>query len=158
MDGATREVPTADLVFRPSVYGVALRDGKVLLIPQWAKQFVAGYDFPGGGVNLGETIDEAFRREMKEETGLNAERGEILLCESDFFIHPISKKPYHTILVYYLCHDLKGEISDEHFEANEKQYSQKAEWVDIAKVRELTFYNPVDSPALIEKAEKYDSG
>ncbi|TSC83367.1 MAG: MutT/NUDIX family protein [Parcubacteria group bacterium Gr01-1014_17] len=132
LDGTTQEVDAGDLVFRPSVYGVAVRDGKVLLIPQWEAQFGPGYDFPGGGVGLGETIDEAFRREMKEETGLDVERGEVLLCESDFFIHPLTKKPYHT--------------------ESEKQYAKKAEWVDIAKIRDLKFYNPIDSVALIEKA------
>ncbi|MEK7099286.1 MAG: NUDIX domain-containing protein [Patescibacteria group bacterium] len=150
IDGKTQGVPAADLVFRPSVYGVAVREGKVLLMPQWD-----GYDFPGGGVELGETIDEAFRREMKEETGLDAERGEVLLCESDFFIHPISKKAYHTILAYYLCKDIKGEISDEHFDTNEKQYAKKAEWVDIARIRDLKFYNPVDSASLIEKVANH---
>lgn len=70
IDGKTQEVDAGDLAFRPSVYSVAIRDGKVLLSPQWD-----GYDFPGGGVELGEAIDEAFRREIKEETGLDAERG-----------------------------------------------------------------------------------
>ena len=152
LDGTTQEVDAGDLVFRPSVYGVAVRDGKVLLIPQWEAQFGPGYDFPGGGVGLGETIDEAFRREMKEETGLDVERGEVLLCESDFFIHPLTKKPYHTILAYYLCKNIYGEISDKHFDESEKQYAKKAEWVDIAKIRDLKFYNPIDSVALIEKA------
>ena len=136
LDGKIQEVPAATLVFRPSVYGVAVRDGKVLLVPQWEAQFGAGYDFPGGGVDLGETIDEAFRREMKEETGLDAERGEVLACESDFFIHPVSKKPYHTILAYYLCKNIHGEISDKYFDESEKQYAKKAEWVDIAKIRD----------------------
>ena len=149
IDGKEQEVPTEDLIFRPSVYGVAVRDEKVLLSPQWD-----GYDFPGGGINLCETIDEAFRREILEETGLDAERGEVLACESDFFIHPYSKKPYHTILAYYLCRNVSGEISDEHFDANEKQYAKKAEWVDVSRIRNLKFYNPVDSVAIIEKAIK----
>ncbi len=149
IDGSTQEASAGDLVFRPSVYGVAVRDGKVLLVPQWD-----GYDFPGGGIELGETLDEAFRREIKEETGLDAERGEILLCESDFFIHPMTKKPYHTILAYYLCNDMKGEIPDANFDALEKQYAKKAEWVDMSKIKGLKFYNPIDSAALIERVFK----
>ena len=149
IDRITQEVDAADLTFRQSVYGVAVRDGKVLLVPQWD-----GYDFPGGGVELGETIDEAFEREVKEETGLDAKRGEVLLCESDFFIHPYTKKPYHTILAYYLCRDIKGEISDANFDASEKKYAKKAEWVDVNKIRKIKFYNPIDGAALIERAIK----
>ena len=53
------------LAWRPSVYGVLVERNKVLL----SKQF-SGYDFPGGGVNLTETLDEALKREFFEETGL----------------------------------------------------------------------------------------
>lgn len=61
IDGTTQEVAAGDLAWRPAVYGVAIRNDKVLLVPEWD-----GYDFPGGGVNLDETIDEAFRREIWE--------------------------------------------------------------------------------------------
>lgn len=145
--GGRHEVAVADLAFRPSVYGVAIRDGKVLLVPQWD-----GYDFPGGGVDLGETLDEAFRREVFEETGLTVERGEILACESDFFIHPASQKPYHCILSYYACRSIVGEISDANFGESEKEYAKKAEWVSLERIHELKFYNPVDSIAIIQKA------
>ena len=145
--GERQEVAVGDLAFRPSVYGVAIRDGKVLLVPQWD-----GYDFPGGGVDLGETLDEAFRREVFEETGLTVERGEILVCESDFFIHPASQKPYHCILSYYACRSIAGEISDKNFGEEEKQYTRKAEWVSLERIRELKFYHPVDSAVIISKA------
>ncbi len=145
--GGRQEAIVEDLVFRPSVYGVAIRDGKVLLVPQWD-----GYDFLGGGVHLGETLDEAFRREVFEETGLVVERGEVLACESDFFIHPASHKPYHCILSYYACKNIAGEISDKNFGEEEKQYIRKAEWVPLERIRELKFYHPVDSIAIIQKA------
>ncbi len=41
IDGTTVEVLASELSFRPSVYGVAIQDGKVLLSPQ----FGDGYDF-----------------------------------------------------------------------------------------------------------------
>lgn len=145
--GEPREVAIEELAWRPSVYGVALRDDKVLLVPQWD-----GYDFPGGGIEIGETIDEAFEREFREETGLIAERGEALACASDFFIHPYTDKAYHTVLMYYLCENVSGEISDANFDEYEKKYAKKAEWVAIARIKDLKFYNPVDSVALIHKA------
>jgi 8-oxo-dGTP pyrophosphatase MutT (NUDIX family) len=58
-------VPVEQLSFRPSVYGIIIQEGKILLSKQWD-----GYDFPGGGIKLGETIEQALLREVKEETGL----------------------------------------------------------------------------------------
>ena len=142
-----REVSVDKLLFRPSVYGVIIKDKKILLVPQWD-----GYDFPGGGVELGETMDEALVREVKEETGLTVLRGPVLLCENNFFIHPYSKKPLHTILAYYQCTATGGEISDAGFDEHEKEYAKKAEWVDLDRIGAIKFLNPIDSPALIKRA------
>lgn len=59
--GNKREVEPDKLIFRPSVYGVLIEDGKVLLIQQWD-----GHDFPGGGVEIHETLRQALKREFLE--------------------------------------------------------------------------------------------
>jgi 8-oxo-dGTP diphosphatase len=145
--GEREEVGVEKLSFRPSVYGVVIKDNAVLLSPQWD-----GYDIPGGGVDLGETLHDALKREVKEETGYDVEPGKVLLVENDFFIHPYSKKPLHTILIYYTCMIVGGALSDEGFDENEKLYAKKAEWVPLGKTGTLTFYNPVDTPSLIHEA------
>lgn len=154
--GAAREVASDELSFRPSVYGVIIKNNAVLLVPQWGD----GYDFPGGGVELGETMDEALEREVREETGFLVKRDRVLACESDFFITPFSNKSVHSILVFYACTVVGGEISDRGFDAREKEYARKAEWVGLNEIEKIRFYNPVDSVALIREAVaciSYDS-
>ncbi len=129
----TEPIPVEKLVFRPSVYGVIVQNGKVLLVPQWN-----GYDFPGGGIDLGETLEEALLREVKEETGLSVTKGRIITSD----------------LMYFLCANPKGELSTDGFDEEEKGYAKKAEWVDIGKISKLKFYNPIDSVALINRAVK----
>jgi 8-oxo-dGTP pyrophosphatase MutT (NUDIX family) len=148
IDGGSVEVLANELSFRPSVYGVVIQDGKVLLSPQ----FDDGYDIPGGGVDLGELLTETLVREVKEETGLDVKPIQVLLVQDDFFFHPYKKKPFQTPLIYFLCDVVGGEISDANFDEHEKEYAKQAEWVPLDKVPSLKFYNPIDSPKLIKEA------
>jgi len=146
--GKTEPVQAEKLIFRPSVYGIIIEGEKILLSPQWD-----GYDFPGGGVEKGETLEEALLREVKEETGLTVKKGGIIACEQDFFKSWYYKDVFcHSILMYFLCTNPEGEISTDGFDELEKEYMKKAEWVDIDKIDNLKFYNGVDSPAIIRKA------
>ena len=155
VDGTRKSVRIADLSFRVSVYGVVLNGPNVLLVPQWD-----GYDIPGGGVKLGEPIRDAIAREVFEETGLTVTplTDTPLLVQDDLFIHPTTQHPYHTILLYYLCDNPTGTITDKFFEHDERSYSKTAEWVNTDLVRNLKFYNPIDNALLIERAKsKYQS-
>ena len=58
--------PEGKVYERPSARAVILKDGKVLL------NYISKhdcYEFPGGGIEAGETPEEAVRREVAEETG-----------------------------------------------------------------------------------------
>ncbi len=52
---------------RPTVRGIIEKDGKLALIHKKEYDY---YAFPGGGIDEGETYEEALIREVKEETGL----------------------------------------------------------------------------------------
>ena len=148
IDGGTKEFPVGELSFRPSVYGVVIKDEKVLLVPQWD-----GYDIPGGGVDLGELVTDTLIREVKEETGLDVKPLQVLLVQDDFFFNPYKNKPFQTPLIYFLCEVTGGEISDKGFDEHEKEYAKKAEWIPLAKVPSLKFYNSINTPKLIKDAE-----
>ncbi|MBI3162365.1 MAG: NUDIX domain-containing protein [Chloroflexi bacterium] len=64
-------------IFRPVRMGVRvlmIQDGKVWLVRQ---TYMPGWFMPGGGVKRNETLEQAVRREAREETG--AELGAITL-------------------------------------------------------------------------------
>jgi len=52
------------------VFGLDEKDLKVLLIQRKRDPFAGAWAFPGGFVDVGETPEEAARRELEEETGL----------------------------------------------------------------------------------------
>lgn len=151
-DGKLYEVPSEELSFRPSAYGVIIQDGKILLSKQWD-----GYDFPGGGMEMHETIEAAVIREVKEETGYDVRVQGILSSQSSFFAfthHQAGTADFfaHTLLLYYLCAVTGGEASIDGFDAEEKIYADMPEWVPLDQVRHIRFYNSIDSPALIDMA------
>lgn len=148
MLGESKEVSLSELKFRPSVYGVIIKNEKVLMGPCWD-----GYDYPGGAIELGETLEEGFMREIFEETGLTVKIGELLQADSDFFLHPHTKETFHSFHMRYTCKSISGEITDEYFDKDEDIYLGKAEWLDLEDIQNIKFFNTVkDNLALIKKA------
>jgi 8-oxo-dGTP diphosphatase len=148
LTGETKQVSANQLIFRPSAYGIIIKDDKVLLNQAWD-----GYDFPGGGIEKGETIHDGLLREIKEETGLTAKVGRLLFAGEDFFIANFKANTYfHALVYYFLCTDPAGEISTAGFAEYEKEYMKESIWLPIEDVGALTFYNSVDSLALVQEA------
>jgi 8-oxo-dGTP diphosphatase len=63
-----------------AVGAVVIKEGKILLVKRIKDPQKRTWAIPGGSVNLGETLQEATEREIKEETGLTIK----------------AKKPIHT--------------------------------------------------------------
>ncbi|HIP49912.1 MAG TPA: NUDIX domain-containing protein [Candidatus Pacebacteria bacterium] len=150
INGDTGEVDVDKLYFRPSVYGVLIEDSKILLSKQWD-----GYDFPGGGIDIHETIEEGLMREFWEETGLKIKSGKVVACETSFFKLPHVDDEYcNSILMYYLCKRVSGELSIENFDEHEKGYADMPEWISLDDLEKIKFYNSIDSIKIIKEAIK----
>jgi ADP-ribose pyrophosphatase YjhB (NUDIX family) len=59
------------------VSGVIVRDGKVLLVKRGKEPYKGCWSLPGGGVEPGESLRDAVKREVREETGLEVEVGRV---------------------------------------------------------------------------------
>lgn len=147
------EVFADELKFRPSVYAIIIKDGAILLSKQWD-----GYDFPGGKIELGERIEDALLREIKEETGVEAKIGKIVACENSFYKtlpgDSVSGDCVHSILIYRMCDIIGGELSIDNIDENEKTYIAMPEWIPIGDIEKIKFYNSIDSIKIIKEALK----
>jgi 8-oxo-dGTP diphosphatase len=149
INGNTYEIPTAELRWRPAAYGIVIKDGKVLL----SKQFGDKYDLPGGGIDLGEDLEAGVLREIKEETGIDAENPRIISVENSFFhAAHASKESYHSILIYYACDYVGGKLSTDGFDEYEKEYADIAEWIPVDTIDGIELASTVDFRPFIKQA------
>ena len=58
---------------------------------------------PGGGVEVGEKIEESLKREIVEETGLSVEIGKMILAKENFFYYQPLDHAFHAFLFFYIC-------------------------------------------------------
>ena len=65
-------------------YGVLMRAGRVLISAEYIGEVFA-WKFPGGGVEAGETAQQALVREFREETGLDITVGALLHAPGTLF-------------------------------------------------------------------------
>ena len=52
------------------VYGVVMDEGKMLVVRQKSGPYAGKLDFPGGGIEFGESAEQALRREFAEEVAM----------------------------------------------------------------------------------------
>ncbi|MFA6963506.1 MAG: NUDIX hydrolase [Patescibacteria group bacterium] len=109
-NGDPHQKPTdMEVLHRDSAYGIALNDGRVLLVKSPDFGF---WVIPGGGVEEGETLEDGLRREFLEETGfLIDEIGELFFSERLSFYHQKLDSYYDSHCKYFLV-TMKNETQD----------------------------------------------
>ena len=100
LHGKTKHVPREQLVQRPSVYGLITHNGQAVLLKT---RFADGYCLPGGGIEKGEAINDALKREVREETGIEIEVGAFAHFETDLFYYDPLDLAIHGFLFFYYC-------------------------------------------------------
>ena len=92
------------------VGAVILQDGKVLIVKRKYDPLAGQWSLPGGGVELGETLEDSVVREMLEETGLDIEVGPVIEVFDRITRDSNGEVKYHFVLVDYLCWPVGGEL------------------------------------------------
>ena len=73
--------------------------GRVLLVRRKHPPFKGHYALPGGFVEIGETVEDAARRELMEETGVKAGRLQLVGVYSD----PSRDPRQHTVSTVFIA-------------------------------------------------------
>ncbi len=150
--GETILKPSDELVFRPSVYGLVISDGKLLVVnSRNAKKF----HLPGGGIDLGEKIADALVREVKEETGIDVIVKDFFYFKEQFWYYNPSNESFHGILFFYFCEPTSFIFAPEAEILEMDEEAEKPEWLEIKSLNPANFMESMQE-IIIKLIEKHD--
>ena len=122
----SRRYPTRPFL---GVGALIFDNGQILVVERGTEPLKGYWSLPGGIVEAGEKLEDAIRREVREETGLEIEPLSVFELFERIMPDAEGRAEYHYVLIDYLCRVTGG-----HLEAA-TDVSQAA-WVTEQKLRE----------------------
>jgi len=100
LDGMEQEhaYDGSEILWRPTIHGLAVQDKKLFVIRPFGSVI---FEPPGGKIELGETREDALRREFLEETGYEAEPLELIGFGEKWLFHQREKQFYHMLMQFW---------------------------------------------------------
>jgi ADP-ribose pyrophosphatase YjhB (NUDIX family) len=89
---------------------VIVSQGKIALIKRGNEPSKGKWSIPGGLVELGESLEHAVIREVKEETCLDVENPSLIDVVDNVDLDEKSKVKYHYVIIDYLVHVKNGTV------------------------------------------------
>jgi 8-oxo-dGTP diphosphatase len=109
-------------------------DNRVLISKRPEGKSLAGlWEFPGGKVDPGETPEEALRRELHEELGIDV----CETCLAPFTFASHGYKDFHLLMPLFLCRNWEGDAS--------AREGQELAWVRAKRLADYPM-PPADAP------------
>jgi 8-oxo-dGTP diphosphatase len=138
----TYKYPRPALTVDCVVFGFDESELKVLLVERALEPFKGSWALPGGFVHMDETIDEAARRELAEEAGLNN-----VFLEQLYTFGAVDRDPRERIVS--VAHYALVKLSD--FKVRAAADAADARWFQISKVPKLAFDHAEILAAALER-------
>lgn len=132
------------------VYGVLIKDNKLLCIKKNAGPYQNRYDLPGGSQQIAEGLTETLKREILEETGhklISYENNRVY----DVFVHEEGKSftVHHIFALYDIrLGSLKRDLPQ--FVADGKNDSNGIIWINLNDINVMN-----SSPLVIKVRDEY---
>lgn len=118
-------------------YGLIIKDNMVLLIKKFGGPYNGKLDLPGGTIEFGERPEDALKRELMEEVGIEVVDYQLFDANSVFFDWQVKENvlvKVHHIGIFFKVLSYTNEIKKE-VEVNEvNDDSLGADFFDISKL------------------------
>lgn len=96
------------------VYGLIIKDNKILLIKKNGGPYDGKYDLPGGTIEFEESIEDALVRELNEEVGIDITDYKLydVISTNIEWYHKDELQQIKHIAILYIINDFKNEIKE----------------------------------------------
>jgi 8-oxo-dGTP diphosphatase len=128
------------------VGALVLRRDRILLVERGREPLKGYWSLPGGVLEIGESLKDAIRREVREETGLEIKPLGVFEVFERINRDQEGRPEYHYILVDFLCRAVGGELRP-------ADDASRAEWIAKAQLRNYRITE--GTVPVIEKAFRY---
>ena len=112
------------------VGAVVVRDGKLLMVKRSKEPSKGKWSIPGGGVELGETLDEAVVRETSEECSIKIEVEKLLDATQNILRDKNGSVKYHFVIIDFAGKYISGE-------AKAQSDAGECRWVPLKEITTL---------------------
>ncbi|WP_421378106.1 NUDIX hydrolase [Bacillus salacetis] len=102
-----------------------------------------GWGLPGGLMELGESLEDTARREVKEETGLNIDRLKLvdIFSGPDYFFKVSNGDELYSVTAVYVTNNVKGTLEMDERESLDIQYFKIDELPEALTEEYRTYIN-----------------
>jgi mutator protein MutT len=123
----TRRYPKRPIV---GVGALIFRRDRVLMAQRGHQPRKGAWSLPGGAVEVGESLDAAIRREVREETGLVVKPVKVFEVFERILRDTAGAPEYHYVLIDYICRVTGGAL-------RAGDDASRVEWVRLRDLPEL---------------------
>ena len=134
-----------DQKFNYRVCAIIISDNRILAMHDERSPY---FYLPGGRVAMGETAEQAIKREVREELEITPEILRPLWLNQGFFTEDVDHLRYHEICIYFLMDVSKTNLLSrgDTFTMQEGSHIHKFEWLAFERLEQEYFY-----PAFLKK-------
>ncbi|OGO23290.1 MAG: hypothetical protein A2Z28_03315 [Chloroflexi bacterium RBG_16_51_9] len=113
-----------------AVSAIIFKEERVLMIKRSKEPNKGKWSIPGGGIELGETLDQAVKREVREECSIEIEVERVFYTTENIIRDDDGRVKYHYVLVDMLAKYAGGETKAQ-------SDAEECRWVTAEELSEL---------------------